>query len=295
MRNLPHLIYLEAFEAAARHLSFTRAAEELNCTQAAISQRVRALEHFFSRPLFHRRSNGLELTEVGAAYLPGIADALDRAATATEGLLGARAPASVTVSAPVSFVLLWLAKNVNRFADAHPEVEVRLNSTVWTDPNVELADLSIEVMDSAQPVSGARRLGRERLMLVCDPETAARAEEMPSADWVNAGRLVYVQGKMQLLDRWAAKQGIPLTPGGAPVKVDSVAAALELISSAGGITAVMSTYAEGYLTSGRLVAPFGPGELLSQALHVFPNRQGRMSRSASAFLEWISSEFTALA
>lgn len=295
MRNLPHLSYLEAFEAAARHLSFTRAAEELNCTQAAISQRVRALEHFFSRPLFHRRSNGLELTEVGAAYLPGIADALDRAATATEGLLGARAPTSVTVSAPVSFVLLWLAENVNRFADAHPEVEVRLNSTVWTDPNVELADLSIEVMDSAQPVSGARRLGQERLMLVCDPETAAWAGEIPNSDWVNAGRLVYVQGKMQLLDRWAGKQGIPLTPGRAPVKVDSVAAALELISSAGGITAVMSTYAEGYLTSGRLVAPFGPGELLSQALHVFPNRQGRISRSASAFLEWISSEFTTLA
>ena len=61
MRRLPHLTYLEAFEAAARHLSFTRAAEELNCTQAAISQRVRALEQFFSRPLFHRRSNGLEI------------------------------------------------------------------------------------------------------------------------------------------------------------------------------------------------------------------------------------------
>jgi len=88
MRNLPHLIYLEAFEAAARHLSFTRAAEELNCTQGAISQRVRALEQFFTRLLFHRRSNGLELTEVGTAYLPGIAETLDRAEAATEGLLG---------------------------------------------------------------------------------------------------------------------------------------------------------------------------------------------------------------
>jgi len=293
MRNLPHLSYLEAFEAAARHLSFTRAAEELNCTQAAISQRVRALEHFFSRPLFHRRSNGLELTEVGAAYLPGIADALDRAATATEGLLGARAPTSVTVSAPVSFVLLWLAKNVDRFAADHPEVELRLNSTVWTDPNVELADLSIQVMESSRPVSGARRLGRERLMLVCDPETGATAGAAPNADWVNAGRLIYVQGKMQLLDRWAAQQGIALAPDRAPIKADNVAAALELISSAGGITAVMSTYAEGYLKSGRLVAPFGPGDVLSQALHVFPNRQGRMSRAASAFLDWISGEFTA--
>ncbi|PZV34665.1 LysR family transcriptional regulator [Mesorhizobium kowhaii] len=165
MRNLPHLIYLEAFEAAARHLSFTRAAEELNCTQAAISQRVRALEQFFARPLFHRRSNGLELTEVGTAYLPGIAEALDRAEAATEGLLGAQAQTSVTVSAPLSFVTLWLAQHLVRFSAAHPQIEVRLNSTIWTDPNVELADLSILALDPLQPVSGAMQLGRERLIL----------------------------------------------------------------------------------------------------------------------------------
>lgn len=77
MRELPHLVCLQAFEAAARHLSFTRAAAELNCTQAAISQRVRALEQYFGRPLFHRHANGLDLSSAGKAYLPSVTQALD--------------------------------------------------------------------------------------------------------------------------------------------------------------------------------------------------------------------------
>lgn len=291
MRNLPHLSYLEAFEAAARHLSFTRAADELNCTQAAISQRVRALEQFFSRPLFHRRSNGLELTEVGTAYLPGVTDALDRAELATEGLMGARATASVTVSAPVSFVSLWLVRNVQRFSEKHPQIELRLNSTIWTDPNVELADLSVLALDPSQPVPGAVQLGHERLMLLCDPDTAARAGERPGAEWVNAARLVYVQGKTQLLDRWARTHRIVLDPKRASIKADNAAVALEITANAGGIIATMSTYAAPYLTSGRLVAPFGAGEVLPLALHVVAIQHRRMSQSAALFLRWISNEF----
>lgn len=290
MRSLPHLSYLEAFESAARHLSFTRAADELNCTQAAISQRVRALEQFFSRPLFHRRSNGLELTEVGIAYLPGITDALDRAELATEGLMGARATTSVTVSAPVSFVALWLVSNVKRFSENHPQIELRLNSTIWTDPNVELADLSVLALDTDRPLPGAVQLGQERLMLLCDPNTAAQAGERPNPEWVNAARLIYVQGKTQLLDRWARSYDIVLDPKLASIKADNAAAALEIAAHAGGITAAMSTYAAPYLASGRLVAPFGTGEVLPLALHVVPIHHRRISRSAALFLHWISNE-----
>jgi len=290
MRRLPHLTYLEAFEAAARHLSFTRAAEELNCTQAAISQRVRALEQFFSRPLFHRRSNGLELTEVGTAYLPGIADALDRAQAATDGLMGAVAQTSVTISAPLSFVNLWLTRHIGRFSDAHPQIELRLNSTIWTDPNVELADLSILALDLSQLVPGAIRLGQERLMLLCDPNTARSAGSQPSAEWLNGNRLIYIEGRMQFLGRWAKSQGIDVSPSQAPIKADNAAAALETAASAGGITATISTYASAYLASGRLVAPFGAGEILPVALHVVPNQQRRLSRAAVLFVEWLSGE-----
>src|SRR5690606_12551765 len=189
------------------------------------------------------------------AYLPGIADALDRAEAATQGLLGTRAAASITVSAPVSFVALWLARNVGRFQAARPDVELRLNSTIWTDPNVELADLSIVAHDQSSPLPGAVALGRERLVLLCDPETARTAGERPTAEWINSGRIVYVQGRMQLLDSWARTEGIGIAPRQAVVKADHVAAALEIAASAGGITAAISTYAKAYLETGRLVAP----------------------------------------
>lgn len=290
MRRLPHLSYLEAFEAAARHLSFTRAADELNCTQAAISQRVKALEQFFSRPLFHRRSNGLELTEVGIAYLPGISDALDRAALATEGMMGALAQTSLTVSAPLSFVTLWLARHIGRFSSAHPQVEVRLNSTIWTDPNIELADLNILALDRPHQVPGAVRLGDERLVLLCDPETAKSAATAPRSEWVNTGRLVYTLGRTQLMDRWIKQENIALAPRQAPIKTDNAATALELVASSGGITATISTYAADYLSSNRLVAPFGEGEVLPMALHLVPNQQRRLSKSAGLFMDWLSRE-----
>lgn len=293
MRNLPHLSYLEAFEAAARHLSFTRAAEELNCTQAAISQRVRSLEHFFTRPLFHRRSNGLELTEVGIAYLSGVTDALDRAETATQGLLGTRSTTSVTVSAPVSFVLLWLSENVGRFCAANPHVELRLNSTIWTDPNMELADLSLLVLDRSQSIPGAQRLGQERLTLLCDPATAAKAGSRPDQQWFNSNRLIYVQGTMDFIQKWAQTENITIAPKQPPIKTDNVATALEIAASVGGITATISTYAASYLASGRLVAPFGPGDVLPIALHVVGNQQRRMSKAANEFVRWIASEIPA--
>jgi LysR family glycine cleavage system transcriptional activator len=243
--------------------------------------------------LFHRRSNGLELTEVGTAYLPGITDALDRAETATQGLMGAGAPTSLTVSAPVSFVMLWLSSNIAGSCDAHPQIELRLNSTIWTDPNVDLADLSIQVLERSQTIPGAQRLGQERLMLLCDPETARRAGTKPRADWVNSSRLVYVQGQMHFLDRWAKTENIRIAPELAPIKADNVATALEIAASAGGITTTISTYAAGYLASGRLVAPFGPGHVLPVALHAVPNQQRRLSKAAGQFVRWISARIPA--
>jgi LysR family glycine cleavage system transcriptional activator len=94
-----------------------------------------------------------------------------------------------------------------------------------------------------------------------------------------------------LLDRWARTHRIVLDPKRASIKADNAAAALEITANAGGIIATMSTYAAPYLASGRLVAPFGPGEILPLALHVVPIQHGRMSRSAALFLRWISSEF----
>jgi LysR family glycine cleavage system transcriptional activator len=97
-----------------------------------------------------------------------------------------------------------------------------------------------------------------------------------------------VQGRVQLLDQWARSKKIAIAPKLAPIKADNAAAALELAACSGGIAATLSTYAAAYLESGRLVAPFGLGDTLPIALHIVPNQQRRLSKSAALFVKWLS-------
>ncbi|MCA2012127.1 LysR family transcriptional regulator [Cereibacter sphaeroides] len=287
MRNLPHLTYLQAFEAAARHLSFSRAAEELNCTQSAISQRVRALEQYLGRQLFNRLRNGLELSEVGEAYRPGVAEALDVLEAATQGLTGPRARRVVTVSAPISFVSIWIARHLHDFQTRHPDIEVRLNSTIWTDPNVELADLSIAMVDRVQLTPDMVPLGRERMILVAPKGETLPAPGEALADWVNARRLVYTQGKHQLWERWAAAMGVTLSPTQAPIKVDNTLTALEVVKGSGGLCVLFSTYGEAEIEAERVIAPEGSAAETSLVFAASLTPHRAVSTSARKFLDWL--------
>ena len=108
-QRLPPLSWLRAFEAAARHLSFTQAAQELNLTQAAISKQVKLLEHYVRETLFDRKPRSLVLTKIGAAYLPKVQDAFDRLGAGTQEVFGNRRREMLTLRAPVSFGVNWIA------------------------------------------------------------------------------------------------------------------------------------------------------------------------------------------
>jgi LysR family glycine cleavage system transcriptional activator len=254
MRNLPPLSGLQAFEAAARHLSFTEAAKELNCTQAAISQRVRGLESYLSRQLFVRRRNGLQLSEVGEAYLPGVAEALNLAAAATEGLRGKNVPRTVTVSAPLSFLTLWLAARLDALLSENPNVSIRLNSAIWTDPNAELADIVVEVRDFSELESGMPHLPTESLELVCAPAFIEQLSTTALQKVLNSSRKIFIQGRHSVWQRWATQLGIDLDGDVPAMKVDNSATALEAAAQNLGFVVTYSSYCQPYLRSGRLVA-----------------------------------------
>lgn len=127
-RKLPPLNALRAFEAAARHLSFTRAAEELFVTQAAISHQVKALEDFLDIPLFKRLNRTLRLTDEGQAYYPDVRDALDQLAHATDNLKKSDQNGALTVSVMPSFASLWLVPRIHLFAQRHPDIDVRISA-----------------------------------------------------------------------------------------------------------------------------------------------------------------------
>src|SRR5262245_60281581 len=127
--TLPPLGALVAFEAAARHLSFTRAGAELSVTQAAISHHVKALEEHLGRPLFRRLPRALLLTDEGQRYQQAIADALDRIEGATRD---ARAPAATTrlvVTVLPSFAARWLVPRLGRFYAARPDIDLHVVAT----------------------------------------------------------------------------------------------------------------------------------------------------------------------
>lgn len=291
MRHLPPLSGLQAFEAAARHLSFTEAAKELNCTQAAVSQRVRALESYLSRQLFLRKSNGLQLSEVGEAYLPGIAEALNVAAAATEGLRGKNLVRTVTLSAPVSFLTLWLAPRLDAFLSRHPNVELRLNSAIWTDPNADLADIVVEVRDSAEVDAAVPRLPRESLALVCAPAMAERLGPVPLQSALKSSRKIYIQGRHNAWQRWATGLGLDLKSDLPALKVDNAVTALETAAQGLGVTVAYSTYCAPYLAAGRLASP-GAAVLQTDLCHALtgaPNQP--LWHPAHRLFDWLKEEF----
>ncbi|MCX8995926.1 LysR family transcriptional regulator [Rhizobiaceae bacterium BDR2-2] len=283
--------YLQAFEAAARHRSFTEAAKELGCTQAAVSQRVRGLETYLARKLFSRKPNGLELTEVGEAYLPGITESLNIAAAATEGLQGRNLRRSVTVSGPFSFLTLWLLPRVNGFLLPNPDVELRINSAIWTDPNIELADIAIEVRDAGETDSTMPRMKPEHLVLVCSPDLAVPFRELPLQAALANTRRLYVQGRHPLWERWSKPRGLSLEGGMSPIKLDTSASALEAAAQGLGVAVCYSSYCAPYLDAGKLVAPAGAGEptTLSHTLIRPPSRPSW--HPAHRLHEWLAGEF----
>src|SRR5215467_10443063 len=130
LRRLPPLNALKAFEAAARHESFTRAAEELFVTQGAVSHQVKALELELGVKLFNRERQRLIITDAGRDYLTVLRDAFDRIAVDTERLLQRQSSGVLTVSTSPDFAAKWLVSRLGRFAEEHPSIDLRVSATL---------------------------------------------------------------------------------------------------------------------------------------------------------------------
>ena len=169
-RRLPPLNALRAFEAAARHLSFTRAAEELHVTQAAISHQVKALEERLAITLFRRLNRTLLLTDEGQSYLPAVREAFDIIDGATARLQARDRAGSLTVSCMPSFAAAWLVRRLGRFRDLHPEIDVRVDPTDRVvDFAREDADIAIRYGRGDWPGVTAERFLTEDVFPVCSP------------------------------------------------------------------------------------------------------------------------------
>jgi LysR family glycine cleavage system transcriptional activator len=173
MRRLPPLNALRAFEAAARHLSFTRAANELHVTQAAVSHQIRALEERFGQKLFRRVGRNLFLTDVAQGYLAEIRSAFDRIDEATRRLEARDRAGVLNASVLPSFAAMWLLPRLGRFRAAHPEIDVRLSADSET-VDFARSDFDVGIRTGRGRWAGLRAdlILTERLTVVASPELA---------------------------------------------------------------------------------------------------------------------------
>src|SRR5689334_22487684 len=253
--RLPPLNALKAFEAAARHESFTRAAEELCVTQGAVSHQVKALEAELALKLFNRERQRLIITEAGRDYLAVVRDALDRIASGTERLLQRQNSGVLTVSTSPNFAAKWLVHRLGRFADAHPGIDLRVSASLHhVDFAREDVDVAIRHGEGQFPGLDVARLCAEELFPVCSPKllTGMSALRQPS-DLANHP-LIHVNDH-QDWTRWLAAAGIAAQPLHGPV-LNQTSMAIDAAADGQGIALARSALAMGDLLSGRLVRPF---------------------------------------
>lgn len=256
MKHLPHLAFLRSFEAAARHLSFTSAAEELNCSQAAVSNHVRSLEDYLGRPLFVRFTRKLKLTDLGKAYLPSVQSALRQINTATELLISETHSREVVVSCPVSLAANWLSMVIAEFNNLHPDIEILVHGTVWSDVDERVSDIMItmESMDTASPA--ARLLWPEKLTLVCAPGYQPDGERLRDPMQLKNASLILAMSRQTYWDRIAESLSIDPRSVDCRFQTNITSLALELAAQGLGCAAVPRSLAQLYLDRGLLIEPF---------------------------------------
>ena len=181
--NLPSLDLLKAFEAAARHLSFTRAGAELFLSQSAVSRQIQQLESQLDVPLFIRRTRALVLTAAGQRYYRDVSQALHQLREAGASLHAASSDRIVTVTTTVTIASLWLVPQLAEFQQLHPEIEIRVaaDNTV-RDLERDRLDVAIRYATPRLAAPGALRLFGERVLPVCSPQLVQQGRPLRPED-----------------------------------------------------------------------------------------------------------------
>lgn len=298
-RSLLPLNGLRAFEAAARHLSFVKAAEELSVTPAAVSQQVKALEERLEVPLFRRVTRGLRLTQAGRDLLPGLTEGFDRIAEAVAQVVTPADDGVLSVSALPSFSAAWLVPRLQGFADAHPEVRLTLLATTSvSDFQSDGADLAVRhAARQPEGVESELLLG-ETIFPVCAPVFAERHGLRRPDDLrgVPLFRTVYPDGtpddSWELWLREAGVRDLDWSRVTGTAYSESTVA-LQAAIAGQGVLMGRSLLATDALRRGLLVAPFGLS-LPSPYSYwlVWPRRTARR-KAFIAFRTWLRGEVNA--
>ncbi len=290
--RLPPLTALRAFDAAARHMSFARAAEELNVTPAALSFQIKSLEEHLGAPLFRRLNRAVELTEAGRTLAPGAADAFQSLSAAWNAAKRLQNNTNLTVTAGPGLTAKWLAPRLYEFARAHPEIDLRFSATLrMLDFVRDEVDVAIRFGQGTDEGFWSQPIRREWVTPVMTPELAelyTTPESLLQAPLIFDESINFLKPSCDW-PVWFRTQGIDHTPthGAHFSQADhAVDAALAGAGVALGRRGMVNTD----LHAGRLVAPFKTAVEVPASFR-FVCAQGTENRpQIKAFREWFFAE-----
>ncbi|WP_147126072.1 transcriptional regulator GcvA [Shimia ponticola] len=290
--RLPPLTALRAFEAAARHMSFQKAAEELNVTPAALSFQIKSLEEHLGHPVFRRLNRAVELTEAGRALAPGTTDGFTALSAAWRNVRRFTDQTHLTVTAGPAFTAKWLAPRLYEFARAHPEIELRFSASLRRmDFDRDAVDVAIRFGRGPYDGMYALPLTEEWVTPVMVPDLA---EQFPTPESLRDATLISDQS-IDFLDptvgwtEWFETMGVP-SPELTGPKFSQADHAVDAALAGVGVCLGRRSVVIKDLADGRLVAPFKIA-LLVGARFSFLCPDGMESRPhIAAFRDWILSE-----
>lgn len=290
MVDLPHATWLRSFEAAARHGSFSAAAEELHLTPAAVSQQIRSLEKRLNATLFERLPRGVALTDRGQAYALPIRKSLLDMERATQGLFGSTTKRVINLRASISCAALVIAPKLVEFQTLHPDIEVRLTTFVWADRfNDDDADIDIRFGHGDWTDGKVTHLGHEFAIPVCHPNYAASFGKDLSIQSLASAERVEILGSEADWIRLSEHIGLDLGSPSGTVHVDSSLVALQAAIAGRGTVMVLESFAREYIRQNLLVAPFDL-RLPIRPSHFLVHREGSISADdARIFTDWVTS------
>jgi LysR family transcriptional regulator, glycine cleavage system transcriptional activator len=288
LRRLPPLNAVKAFEAAARSESFTRAAEELCVTQAAVSQQVKALELTLGIKLFNRERQRLVITEAGREYLAVVRDAFDRLALGTSRLIERQSSGVLTISTSPDFAAKWLVHRLGQFADAH-EIDLRVSATVQhVDLAREQVDVAVRHGEGNWPDLHAVRLCAERLFPVCSPKLISGRNRITKASDLLRYPLLRLED-WSTWTRWFTAAGIcnPILRG--PI-LSQASILIDAAVDGQGIALARTTLAAWDLINGRLVIPIDVSLRTQKTYWIICPKVTASVPKISTFRDWLLAE-----
>ncbi|SIO71163.1 DNA-binding transcriptional regulator, LysR family [Burkholderia sp. GAS332] len=290
-RKIPSTAALCAFEAAARHRSFTKAAEDLSLTQGAICRQIASLESFLGLRLFRRDGRGVALTEAGAAYSRKVASRLDEIERDTLDLItGGGAGGTLEVAVVPTFATKWLLPRMRHFMAVHPEININLSTRTrpFLFDDTEF-DAAIHASANSWPGATSHFLMDESLIAVSSPDWKPRGKRMAAADW-NRCTLLQQSTRPYAWRDWFTTMNIEVEASTSGPRFELYSMQAEAAINGMGIALIPRLLIEDELLRGALV-PIDTRELLSdRSYYLTYPAQKADSKPLIVFREWVETQ-----